>query len=198
MNHLWKRILASIGFAAAGLCLAGSAHAGCADDALGTLTPTMHKQSWESAPGVRTMHVDWRPRHEDDDIVGLWNIVVTLKDGTIGDHGLQHWHSDGTEYLNSENHNPASQNYCMGIWERTGSNTYKTNHFAFSYAAGAGQPTNIVRIRSEVTLSRDGNQMYGEETTDVFTADGKNLIVSITGALIGKRVMMDTPAKDIR
>ncbi len=200
MNHTIRRTLAPLGLIVAGACFAGSAHAGCAPDAMSQV-PTMQKEAWHG-DAARMMQVDWR--HHDDDIVGMWNIVVTGKgngnsfDGTIVDHGLQHWHDDGTEYLNSENHNPSTQNFCMGIWEQTGPWTYRTNHFAFSYNSGTSinEPTFVVRIRQEVTLSHDGNELSGKETTDIYTPDG-NLVVSIKGVLVGKRVTMDTTARDI-
>jgi hypothetical protein len=45
--------------------------------------------------------------------------------------GFSQWHSDGTEILNSSRP-PATSNFCLGVWEKTGPFAYKLNHFALS------------------------------------------------------------------
>jgi hypothetical protein len=200
MNQTIRKALAPLSLIVAGACFAGSAHAECFAEAL-SQAPKMQKESWHGQD-VRMMNVDWR--HHDDDIVGFWNIVVTGKgngnqfDGQIVDLGLQQYHDDGTEFLNSANQNPATQNYCFGVWEKTGPHTYKLNHFGYTYDGGSPNKVNgVVRIRDELVLSHDGNELHGTEITEIFNADRNNLL-TIKGVLVGKRVTVDTTAQEIR
>jgi hypothetical protein len=160
----------------------------------------IQKQSWHGATGVRPMQVGWR--HHDDDIVGYWNIVVSSKgnpgipDGTVLDRGLQQWHDDGTEFLNSSSQHPATQNYCMGTWEQTGPYTYKLNHFAYSYDINQNV-TGLVRIREIVKLSLDGSEQTGTQTVDIYDT-ARNHLATLAGTLVGKRITIDTTAQDVR
>jgi hypothetical protein len=62
-------------------------------------------------------------------IVGMWNIQFVsqgntahnppIPDGAQIDFGYSQWHSDGTEFMNSGGHAPATQNFCLGVWVRT-------------------------------------------------------------------------------
>src|SRR5580704_2810536 len=99
--------------------------------------------------------------------IGMWNIqyisqgngshTPPIPDGAQVDFGYNLWHSDGTEILNSGAHAPATQNFCMGVWARTGMFTYEVNHFALSYNATTGGLANKVNIREQITLSPSGN-----------------------------------------
>ena len=70
-------------------------------------------------------------------IVGFWHVKFISKgtgfipDGTVVDMGFSQWHSDGTEILNSSRP-PATSNFCLGVWEKTGPFAYRLNHFALS------------------------------------------------------------------
>ncbi len=203
MNHRLNRTLATLGLAAVGACFATSANAGCFNDALARQAE-MQKQSWIGDGHVRLMNVDWR--HHDDDIVGFWNITVIGKgngpasgfDGQIIDQGLQQYHDDGTEMLNSSNQNPATQNYCMGVWEQTGPYHYKLNHFAYLYSGGTpNKVSGLAHITQEVDLSHDGNEISGHETTELYTLD-RNLFLTLKGVLTGHRVKVGTTPGQIQ
>ena len=81
-------------------------------------------------------------KSEDSDasIVGFWHVVFTsegttnppIPDGAVVDNGFAQWHSDQTEIMNSSRP-PATGNFCLGVWEKTGRSTYVLNHFALSF-----------------------------------------------------------------
>jgi hypothetical protein len=70
--------------------------------------------------------------------VGFWKIKFVsegssgIPDGTVIDNGLAQWHSDGTEIMNSSRP-PATGNFCLGVWQKSGPSSYKLNHFALAY-----------------------------------------------------------------
>jgi hypothetical protein len=73
----------------------------------------------------------------DDRIVGFWKVKFVsdgspgIPDGTVIDNAFAQWHSDGTEIMNSSRP-PATSNFCLGVWQKSGPSTYKLNHFALS------------------------------------------------------------------
>src|ERR1035438_8831624 len=89
-------------------------------------------------------------------IVGMWNIQFIsmgntmhtpgIPDGAQIDFGYGQWHSDGTEFFNSGGRAPATQNFCLGVWQQTGRYTYVLNHFALSYDATTGLLNGKVNI----------------------------------------------------
>ena len=64
-----------------------------------------------------------------DTIVGLWHVTYTTSSNAPFAVSLKEWHSDGTEIMNSGGRNPNTGAFCLGVWEKVGSQ-YKLNHFA--------------------------------------------------------------------
>lgn len=200
MNYTIRKALAPLSLIVAGVCFAGSAHAGCFSEAL-SKAAKMQKQSWHGG-AVRMTKVDWHDE-DMDPIVGFWNVVITAKgnggggppDGAPLDGGVQHWHVDGTEFLNSAGQKPQTQNYCMGTWKRTGPRTYKVNHFGINYDL-AQHYVGITRIQETVVLAHDGASFTG-----TFRADGydklRNSLGGVSAVLVGKRITIDTTAQEI-
>ena len=107
-------------------------------------------------------------------IVGLWSIQFIsqgntahnppIPDGAQIDFGYTQWHSDGTELMNSGGHAPATGNFCMGTWVRSGFFTYVLNHFALSYDASngdlTGKVTTNVMVRAFVGVIPGGLGRY--------------------------------------
>ena len=89
-------------------------------------TATVQPQHWQGlalfrpASFVLVAHQD-----ADDQIVGFWNVEFVLGDGTVVDHGFAQWHSDGTEIMNSGSRPPATSNFCLGVWRKSGPSSYK-------------------------------------------------------------------------
>lgn len=182
--------------------LAPAAFAGCGDTRglqgpftfvePSSLAPSVHDQalSIARADAVRAL--------ESQSIVGMWNITFVsagntlhsppIPDGAMIDFGYSVWHSDGTEILNSGSRAPATENFCLGVWARTGYATFQLNHFALSYDQNTGLLNGKVQIRETVTLSPDGTSYTGTFTLDVFDTAGKVQVDHVQGNVVAKRV----------
>lgn len=115
----------------------------------------------------------------------------SIPDGTLIDFGYTQWHSDGTELMNSGGHTPASQNFCMGTWVRSGYFNYELNHFALSYDTTTGALTTKVNIREQITLDPSGNEFAGTFTIDVYDANSGIKVDHLAGNVSGTRVTVD-------
>lgn len=134
-------------------------------------------------------------------IVGFWNIQFISKgnlnhnpsipEGAIVDFGYTQWHSDGTEIMNSGGHMPATQNFCLGTWVRSGYFNYVLNHWALSYDLTSQQLTAKVNILEQVTLDPSGNEFTGTFTITVFNATTGVQLDQLVGTLSGKRITVD-------
>lgn len=126
-------------------------------------------------------------------IVGMWKVSFTATDGSgFTDFGYSQWHSDGTEFLNSGSRAPATQNYCLGVWQQTGDRTYKLNHFALSYDFTTGVLNGKVNIREQVTLGPHGNKYSGTFSIDVYDPTGTTVVGHVAGDIVGRRITVDT------
>jgi len=154
-----------------------------------------------------------RTRQDDDDvapIVGLWKVTMTAKgnqaipDGALIDEGYVQWHSDGTEIMNS-NRDPATSNFCLGVWKQVGRNSYALNHFALPWIASswkdpsapvAAAPLGPVRIEMTVTVSPFNDTYKGKFTLTQYGTDETTVLppTPISGVVTGKRVRLDSPA----
>ena len=133
-------------------------------------------------------------------IVGFWHVKFISKgttgipDGTVVDMGFSQWHSDGTEILNSSRP-PATSNFCLGVWEKTGPFTYKLNHFALSSDLN-GNMIGPANIREDVTLDVHGASYTGTFSIDQYDTSG-NLLVHIIGEVKATRITVDTKVSDL-
>lgn len=143
-----------------------------------------------------------------DPIVGFWRVNLIsegnyesagIPDGTVLDAGFSQWHSDGTEILNSSRQ-PATQSFCLGVWEKVGPSTYMLNHFPLSWTPD-GNFIGPANIRESVTLSPDHDSLTGTFTLDQYsTADGMwpttpsqlTLVAHLTGNVQAKRITVNT------
>lgn len=134
-------------------------------------------------------------------IVGMWNIQFVsegnvlhnppIPDGAQIDFGYTQWHSDGTELMNSGGHTPATQNFCMGVWVRSGFFTYELNHWALSYDASSGALTGKINIREQITLDPSGNEFAGTFTINVFDPTTSLQVDHVTGTIAAQRITVD-------
>ncbi len=134
-------------------------------------------------------------------MTGLWKVQFlslgnlnhnpSIPDGALIDFGYNQFHSDGTEMLNSGGHAPATENFCMGVWGKTGFLAYEVNHFALSYDPISGALAANVNIREQITLSPSGDMYTGTFTIDIYDPSG-NHIDHVAGTLTAQRLTLDS------
>jgi hypothetical protein len=133
----------------------------------------------------------------DDRIVGFWkvkfvsegNTGIGIPDGAVIDNAFVQWHSDGTEIMNSSRP-PATGNFCLGVWQKSGPFSYALNHFALS-ADPSGNLVGPARIREDVALNQWADQYHGTFTIDQYDVSG-TLLVHIAGRITATRITVDT------
>ncbi|MFS8136818.1 MAG: hypothetical protein ACMG50_01705 [Thermomonas sp.] len=128
-------------------------------------------------------------------ITGLYEFTFTsvgstgIPDGTVVDKGFVTWHADGTELMNSGK--PANTgDFCMGAWARTGTRTYKLNHYALNWDANGGF-IGPVNIRENFQLALGNNAYAGTFSLDQFAPDGVTLLGHVQGNVSATRVTAD-------
>jgi hypothetical protein len=200
MHSSPKSKILALAFVSACLLVA-TAHAGCGDS-----KTTLRRQSLNGLyanPASPQLVAD-----STDPIVGMWHVTFTAQgnevgppDGALIDNALVTWHSDGTELMNSARP-PQDGDFCMGVWKKTGKNTYKLNHFAWlandtaNAPGGIGNPSGPARIFAEITLSPDGKHYTGKFTLDAYDTLG-NPVAHIVGVVDGTRITLDTTVGDL-
>jgi len=137
-----------------------------------------------ASPQLRAKESD----EADAPLVGLWRIKFT-SGGTLIDEGWDLWHSDGTETLIDV----PFGSVCPGVWERTGSKTYKLNHPAFNFDATGTTVVSIFVYRGQVILDAGGNSFTGTFTWDSYDFSGNPIPGShLAGTLAGRRVTVNS------
>jgi hypothetical protein len=202
-NGFTTRVLQAL---AVGAVLASTASAGCGDVS-GLQPPFTFVETQTAALASRVaasanlasmsnnaMNITASP-------IGMWNIQFVslgngshnppIPDGASVDFGYAQWHTDGTEIMNSGAHAPSTQNFCLGVWARTGMFTYEVNHFALSYDATSGALANKVNIREQITLDPSGNEFSGTFTIAIFNAAGTQQVDKVVGTIAATRVTVD-------
>jgi hypothetical protein len=184
MTIKWKAFTTGLSLLALITLLAGSAKAGCGD---------------QPEPKGSPLHGNLKPAafvlvdKDNDPIVGMWNVQFT-SGGTTIDFGYSQWHSDGTEIMNSGGHTPASGNFCLGVWAKTGHDSYQVNHIALSYVPSPDPPYGTlaatVNIREYLTLDHSGNSFTGTFTIDIVPVSGTGP-PQIAGTITGKRITVN-------
>lgn len=189
-----------------GIC--GWAHAACTDGNWAPRADTPHGPAPSTSLPALAQQVAFYPVDDfgGHSIVGLWKIEMLAKnlggnvnpmpDGALVDFGMQAWHSDGTELLNSGSRNPADGDFCQGVWERIGDSMYALNHIALGWTSGAYTGPAHIRARVQVT---GGNHYHGVFKLTQYLAtmvpghefDETTTLVTITGTITGTRVTAD-------
>ena len=134
-------------------------------------------------------------------IVGMWSFQFismgntthnpSIADGTQLNWGYNQYHSDETEILNAGARSPAQQNFCLGVWQKTGDFTYQVNHFALNYNATTGALLGKIIVVELVTVSPGGTAFSGTFVETVFDTMG-NQTDHLTGQVKAQRITVDT------
>jgi len=193
MNLKIKRLLhtatAALGAFALSVAFVPNAHAGCANTpgSIGALNANLLSH------GKSASASDKGSQPGGSDIVGMWeveliakNIPNTPPEGIVIDHGYSQWHSDGTEIMNSSRP-PATGNFCLGVWKKTGPSTYSLTHRVLSFNPD-GSPEGPGTLHETITLDRGGNTFYGSFSFDQFDTLG-NLKVHLEGDVKATRIV---------
>ena len=117
----------------------------------------------------------------DDDeaaIVGMWSVQLK-SGGQPFDFGYSQWHSDGTEIMNSGARAPATQNFCLGVWKKTGPRSYHLNHYALDYANDTLQ--HRITLTEDVTLQ--GNNTFSGSFEIIV-----DNVPAVSGQITGHRI----------
>jgi hypothetical protein len=134
-------------------------------------------------------------------IVGMWSFQLisqgntthnpSIPDGTQLNFGYNQFHSDETEILNAGARSPAQENFCLGVWQKTGRSTYQVNHFALNYNAATGALIGRILLVETLTLSPGGTAYSGTFAETVFDTMG-NKTDHLTGQVAAQRITVDT------
>ena len=193
MNVSMKKLLhaaVALGVFAFGTALVPNANAGCMDPPLkvsfnsprtSSITPVSYRLT--RAPGPSS---DNAPAGAD--LVGMWQFAFVVN-GQLNDWGFTQFHSDGTEITNSALRAPATGNFCLGVWKKTGPSTYKVTHRALSYDPG-GTLIGLAVIGEEVMVDKKGDTYTGTFTLDFFDSLGHN-IGHAAGDIKAQRISVD-------
>ena len=196
-------IIGTLAMVSLGMVFVAEAPAGCGNFEgykAGAIQPLSWQGAGEFGPGSLLLVAD-----RDDSverIVGFWKTTFVSKgspgipDGEVIDAGLTQWHSDGTEILNSGSRPPASSNFCLGIWKKTGRFHYTLNHFGLSWDTSTDSPLGPAQIREEIELDHGGDSYSGTFTIDQYDVSG-HLLVHVEGTVTATRITVNTPLADV-
>ncbi len=209
MKSKFRKLLVTFAVFVAGTVFALSASAQCgasdghaASNAVSSVLARSVPLRFATAAAVHQSEGNTQGKPTDVSIVGFWHVTFTsegttnppIPDGAIVDMGFAQWHSDGTEILNSSRP-PATSNFCLGVWDKTGHFTYNLNHFALSSDL-SGNLIGPANIRENVTLDASGNSYSGTFSIDQFDLSG-NTLAHILGTIKATRITVDIKITDI-
>jgi hypothetical protein len=197
------RIAGVLAVASLGTVFASKAAAQCGYSDGHKVTMSIQQRSWRGRSQLRPssfLLISDHDRDSEDGIVGFWKVKFVAKDSapipddTVVDFGFAQWHSDGTETMNSSRP-PATSNFCLGVWQRSGGFRYKLNHFALS-SDPSGKLIGPARIQEDVFLDHHGDSYSGTFTIDQYDLSG-SLLVHLQGQITATRIRVDTPVEDV-
>ena len=90
---------------------------------------------------------------------------------------------------------PATGNFCLGVWQKSGPFGYELNHFALSWDP-SGNFIGPAQIRETVTLNQRADQYEGTFTIDQYDPSG-TLLVHIAGTISAARITVNTAVGDV-
>ena len=191
-SMMMQKIAGPVAVAFAIILFPAMASAGC-----GSYNPgqPMSLGSASAAPQDQPQAETTTPWHSDgrEPVVGMWKVLFTATDGSgYTDFGYSQWHEDRTEILNSGARAPATQNFCLGVWDKTGKAKYQLNHFALSYDQTTGVLNGKVNIREEVTVNAEENRYHGTFTIDIYDPTGTTVVAHVQGKITATRVTVGT------
>jgi len=187
---------ATFAFVLLGMCVASEARAQCAAY-VSSNTEMIQPQFLDG----QFMDASFAERgSEGQRIVGFWKASFVsegstgIPDGTVVDSPFVQWYSDGTEIMNSSRV-PATGDFCMGVWHKTGKFTYELNHFALAFDT-SNNFVGPAQIRENITLDKKGNNYSGTFTIDQYNPAG-TLLAEVKGNITATRITVDTTINQV-
>jgi hypothetical protein len=168
---------------------AGNAYATCFPTGEGKKTPI----KTQFGPAVTTVGQAADVQgHSDTTLVGLWNSVFLLSDGSFYDESFQQFHADGLENMLSRGLPPSLGNVCVGIWKQAGGRTFKLRHMAWNFDA-AGNYTSIFVMEVTIRLDRRGHRFTGTwSANNLDKTSGQPIPAEhVEGTVRGVRITVD-------
>ena len=136
-------------------------------------------------------------------IVGFWHQQL-ISDGTSGpskgtvvDDDLAQWHSDNTEIQNTKLRTPISGNFCLGVWEQTGPDTFRLNHFPQTFDPTGTVYVGTAQLQEEITVSPDRKTYSGTFTLDQYDPTGTTVLAHLQGKVKGTRITARSTIADV-
>ena len=204
MRVMHRAVTTTLSAAVVGMLLVPAASA-CAltDQPASSASPRLTPDSQDAAELVPSASLELSnlASGRSPSLVGMWNFQFismgntghnpSIADGTELLWGYNQFHSDETEILNAGTRSPAQQNFCLGVWQKTGDFTYQVNHFALNYNPTTGALIGKIIVIEMVTVSPGGTAFSGTFVETVFDPTGKQTD-QLTGQVKGQRITVDT------
>lgn len=195
MNRTLTLISKLLGVALLGALLSPAATAQCAKVGSAQLKP----QAWVASQSAASF---LQVSDYLDPIVGMWHVQFTasgnsgIPDGTVIDDAFVVLHSDGTEIMNSSR-DPETQSFCLGVWSKTATRTYKVNHFTISWdGVHHDAPLGPGHIQETIYMNPSGVTFTGTFAITQYDQSA-NVIAAVRGNLSARRISVNTPASSL-
>jgi hypothetical protein len=121
-------------------------------------------------------------------IVGSWLVHITLGPGTSGPDQVLILYGPGGVVTGTGNSDPAGGSEFIGSWAPTGENQSRATFLLFVFAGGHSIGT--LKVRTEATLSEDGEHITGRAVLD-FTPFGGTPVPAGTTTFTGTRIKVE-------
>jgi hypothetical protein len=113
-----------------------------------------------------------------DKIVGVWDVVVTVRNCSTGDPlvsfpALHKYELGGTGQVVPAT-NPAALSSHVTVWKRVGKNLYQMTVKAFRFDP-SGTNVGWIVVRNDVAIREDGSGYAGSGRAETFDSDGNSL-----------------------
>jgi hypothetical protein len=172
-TNLEKRLLASTVLAVAALVATSIPAGACTVSAGAKPQIALPLSAGVAALALAPRSASAEPnRPKKDSFVGLWDSKV-ISNGQVVDEGFDAFHSDGTEILVDDSA-PATDNVCLGVWEKTGSSSIKLKHPSWYFDLN-GNLLGVVIIYETLKLDPDGDSFHGTSSEDVYDTQGNKI-----------------------
>jgi hypothetical protein len=128
----------------------------------------------------------------DATVVGLWDSLFLLADGSFYDESFQQFHADGLENMLSRGLPPSLGNVCLGIWKQTGPRAFKLRHTAWNFDA-AGNYVSIFVMDVTIRVDRRGDRFTGTWSANNLDKTTREPIPTehFEGTVRGTRITVD-------